>query len=504
MRLAAVLLLAGGMQCFAADLRPEEQRGRRIYLQGTGASSTPIVAMLTGGAEVPAPVVPCAGCHGENGQGGQTEGGVTPPDITWAAITKPYSMTSPSGRKYPAYDAAKLRRAITLGLDSAGNNLSPAMPRYRLTLADASDLIAYLRVMGSTSEPGITDSSIRIGAILPANGGTGIADAIRAALTASFEQINQNGGIYSRRIDVRFVSLSPSGERAKAELATFLDREQVFALSSSFIAGAEPVVTSVLKQREIPMIGAMSLAPETSYPLNPYVFYLMPGISEEAQSLANFISEPKAAAILYGREPVFQAAARAIGQRWTRAESIPADGQLSPAVFATLKARRLDAVLCLLPGESTAKLIRNLPGPAFLIPGSLVTQAVLDAIRESRSTAWLAFAELPDDAAKGAVEEYRALAGRYALASSHVATQWTAIAGAKLLIEALQRAGRDVTRRTLISTLESFREVRTGLIPPVSYGPNRRIGILGAHIVSVDPESGKFVPVGKPPGTQPN
>jgi hypothetical protein len=71
--------------------------------------------------------------------------------------------------------------------------------------------------------------------------------------------------------------------------------------------------------------------------------------------------------------------------------------------------------------------------------------------------------------------------------------QWTALSGAKLLIEALQRAGRDVSRRTLISTLETFRDVRTGLIPPVTFGPNRRIGVTEAHIVSVDPVSGKLV-----------
>ncbi len=46
-------------------------------------------------------------------------------------------------------------------------------------------------------------------------------------------------------------------------------------------------------------------------------------------------------------------------------------------------------------------------------------------------------------------------------------------------------------------SLEKLYEFQTGLTPRITYGPNRRIGALGAHIVTVDLENKNFAPVGK-------
>ena len=52
--------------------------------------------------------------------------------------------------------------------------------------------------------------------------------------------------------------------------------------------------------------------------------------------------------------------------------------------------------------------------------------------------------------------------------------------------EALTRAGKDLSRETLISKLETLYEYDTGLTPRITFGPNRRIGATGAHIVALD------------------
>ena len=56
-----------------------------------------------------------------------------------------------------------------------------------------------------------------------------------------------------------------------------------------------------------------------------------------------------------------------------------------------------------------------------------------------------------------------------------------AFAAAKLLEEGLRRAGRDLDRRKLVDALEELYGYETGLTPPLSYGPNRRIG-FGEHL----------------------
>jgi hypothetical protein len=63
------------------------------------------------------------------------------------------------------------------------------------------------------------------------------------------------------------------------------------------------------------------------------------------------------------------------------------------------------------------------------------------------------------------------------------------------LIEALKRAGRDVSRQKLIEALERLYQFNTALTPPITYTPNRRIGSMGAYIVAIDVEGNGPTPV---------
>ena len=94
--LAAPVLLQG-----AAELTPQEQRGRQIYRDGASPSGGEIVALLgDANIELPASSVPCASCHGRDGRG-RPEGGVAPSDLRWESLTRPYGVTHPGGRTHP-------------------------------------------------------------------------------------------------------------------------------------------------------------------------------------------------------------------------------------------------------------------------------------------------------------------------------------------------------------------------------------------------------------------
>jgi hypothetical protein len=55
-------------------------------------------------------------------------------------------------------------------------------------------------------------------------------------------------------------------------------------------------------------------------------------------------------------------------------------------------------------------------------------------------------------------------------------------------VEGLRRAGRELSRTRLVEGIEQLYNFDTGVTPPLTFGPNRRIGALGAHIVTVDLE----------------
>ena len=124
------------------------KRGKQIYVLGTSASGKDILAYLgEPPIEIPGSTMACANCHGLDGQG-KPEGGVNPSSLKWEALSKPYGLARPDGRRHPTYTDRGLELAITRGLDPAGNKLLNVMPRYQISKEDLADLIAYLKLVG--------------------------------------------------------------------------------------------------------------------------------------------------------------------------------------------------------------------------------------------------------------------------------------------------------------------------------------------------------------------
>lgn len=133
--------------------------------------------------------------------------------------------------------------------------------------------------------------------------------------------------------------------------------------------------------------------------------------------------------------------------------------------------------------------------PLFLIPGPLTGREVLAAPASLDGRIFVSCTTLPSDQTPDGVAEYRRLAEAYKLPSQHLATPLTALASAKILVEGLKRAGRDVSREQLIGALEGLYQLQTGLTPALTCNRNRRVGAWGASIVSVDLKAKTFVPV---------
>ena len=509
--LIAILAGADYSVSSASDpLTPQEQRGKQIYLKGKGSSEQEIVALLgKDNTEVPGSVLACAGCHGRDGHG-KPEGGITPSDISWPSLTKPYGVAHEGGRKHPPYTERFLKRAITLGIDPAGNRLHTAMPRYRMSLEDMADLVAYLKRLGRDPDPGLTDTAIRVGTILPSSERFAeMNQAIRATLTAYFDEINQAGGIYNRRIELRFVESDGSPEERIKQARSFLDDTEVFALTSGFMAGADREMAALIEEKEIPLVGAFTLYPQVGFPLNRYVFYLFAGLAEQGRSLAVFAAKSttargSSAAIIHPGDDATREVAEAIKQEcqkagWDSVEDIAigetqSDKQGSSPQSAllarNLSQKKVEVIFLLGPVGVEDSILREAERlawkPFVFIPGSLAGRNIFEAPAAFEGRIFLSFPTLPSDQTSDGATQYMRLAEAYKLPRRSVATQWTALSSAKLLVEGLKRAGREASREKLIEALEGLYSFSTGLAPAVTYNPNRRVGAIGSHIVSVD------------------
>lgn len=508
------LFLNGGFAARALtdDLTPEERRGKQIYLRGSSESGREITATIgddSGG--MAAAAVPCASCHGLGGEG-KTESGITSSDITWDALTKPYGTVHVTGRRHPAYSEKTVERAIMAGIDPAGNQLLVAMPRFHMHQKDIADLIAYLKRIGKECNPGLTETSIRVGTIVPPKGPLAEnGQVIRDVMAAYFNEVNQWGGIYNRKIELQVAESAETPAETRQRVGVFLQRESIFAMVGALIAGADKEVVSLLEGKEVPLVGPFTFLPQAEYPLNRHIFYLLSGIKEQARALVKFAdknlrTQNVRLAIVYPENEISTEVSLAIEKECKKT------GFSSPLMFGYPKNRFDAARLVMAMSQSNVSVIFFLGGkelaalvaeaerlrwtPNILSPGSLASPEMLDALLTSTGNAFLSFPTLPLDQTQSALAEYFELARKYKLSSRHLASQISAYCAARVLIEGLKLAGKDLSREKLITSLEGFYEFKTGLIPPITYGPDRRIGTLGTYVVRVDRYKRQFAPAG--------
>jgi ABC-type branched-subunit amino acid transport system substrate-binding protein len=479
-------------------------RGRQIYRTGASESGRPIRARYGEPAtEVAASLLVCANCHGDDGLG-RPEGGIEPTDITWGSLTRPYAVPAGEGRQRPPYAEETLRRAITLGFDPGGAALAPAMPRYQISRADLNDLVTYLKTLGTDRDPGLTDDAIRVGVFLASGPlAASVGEPVHQALSAFFARINEQGGIYGRRIELRFADAA-TGPRP---FAGGFDGEAVFALLSPFAADLEGPLHREAAETRIPVIGPLTIFPRPDAAGGRFIFYLDAGLEGQARALIRFAAgsgrAPRPRAALVRLEsprlaPVVEAIrdeCRAAGWTdWPEVVATVEDPGLE-RVAARLRDSGAAVVFMLGPGNHVGRLLDAAAAigwaPMVLIPGSHAGRNVFEPHASFRGRIIVALPSLPMDQTPAAVEEYRDLARRQTLAARQRATHWSALAAAHLLVEGLRRSGRHPGRERLIAALETIREFRTGYSPPMTFGATRRIGARGAYLVDVAPSTGQ-------------
>ena len=492
-------------------LSTQESRGKQIYMLGMSKSGKDILAYIGDSSlEVPGSTMACANCHGLNGHG-KPEGGIDPSNITWEALSKPYGVTHSSGRKHPPYTARALEFAITRGVDPGGNKLLNAMPRYQMSKEDLDDLVLYLKRLGTDVDPGISDDKILIGTAVPVSGPLAeMGGAVKDVISAYFSEVNSKGGVYGRRLELKFTE---TGEAAttRNNVERLIKDEKLFAMTGMFLAGAEREVLPLLAQSEVPLVGPLTLDPQPGAPVNRHVFYLVSGNAAQARALVSFAArkpelKERGLAVVYRHSGLNSSVLAAIK------EEAQKDFSKAPHVYE-LTAEGFDAA------DFVKRVKQNEPAAVFFLGGG---EELFSFMQEAEKASWyphillqagaaanvfeapsgfegkifLTVPTSPVDQTADGLREFRALADKYKLPQKHLAAQVTAYSSAKVLVEALKRVGKELSREKLIHALEGFYDYQTGLTPALSYGPNRRIGAMGAYVVVVDLKEKKFVSAG--------
>lgn len=510
--LAVTLLIVGPTSSATQDksgLSPQEQRGKQIYLTGADGARGEITTVLgSEELEVPASSFPCSSCHGTRGEGTK-EGGIQPPPLNWETLTRPLTSALTRRERRP-YDDVSVARAISGGVDPDGARLHLAMPRYRMTGEQMADLVAYLKKLGKSSDadPGITDETIKVGAALPLTGPLAqVGEDIKATLNASFADINSRGGIYGRRFEL--IAEDSRGEPAQTLLATrrLIEAGGIFALVGCFEPGDSREVNELIKRSEVPLIGPVTLSPRLSIPPNPYIFYLLPTFGDQARALVDFVNsrdKPARLGVVYAASDFDRDALEGVktqaniySMAIVAEEGFSAGSFSAAGVVRKLEDKKTDHVLFFGDAGSLAALAAEMDRVKMKAP--LLSSVVMigrGAFALPASVAartFLAYpAALPN---QSDFAEFISVMQKSGVGLRSPAFQSVAFASTKVFYEAVKLSSRQLDRATLLRSLEQLHDFKTGVVPPVTFGPNRRIGSTGSYIVGIDLDKKQYVPL---------
>ncbi len=499
--------LLGARASVATELTDAEARGKLVYSKGESQSNRVIRAYI-GGAEAPssASILPCVQCHGENGRGI----GIVSPAIDWDTLVDA-DKHQHLARTHEPFDEVSLVEAIRHGVDPAGNDFEVTMPKYIMADEDMADLVAYLKVIGLEEDPAIVDGRIRIGTVLPVEGQhAALGNAMRATIEAVFNEVNASGGVHGRELELVVGGWGGNQDPQIWAAHDLLAREPVMALVSPYLPNYDAELEALATEKELPVIGPYTVLPPGDAGENRFSFYLLAGLELQAEALveaAAVLTPPGESklAIVHPRVLFFDeiaAAARlraeALGFRSasvTVFEHGAFDGAESAA---TLRGSGADAVLFLGNSGELGELARNAESlswhPYLLSPGLLAERGVFELPASFSYRVLLSYASLPTDYSLSGAEEFERLHEKYRFGYEYDIAQVSAFTAAKVLVAGLENAGRRLNREELLLGLEDIDEFHPGLAPPISFGPFRRTGSLGAHIVRVDLVADRFDP----------
>ncbi len=140
---------------------------------------------------------------------------------------------------------------------------------------------------------GVTDTSIKIGTLLPISNTTaalwGVPEA--AAMKAWFQHVNDNGGIYGRKIDLDIGDSQYSGPVGSETARKLVEQDQVFALMGTIGIEVELAIMPYLQEKGIPDMFIQASESETVDPISYQRYRWLVDYTKEGDVIGKYIGE---------------------------------------------------------------------------------------------------------------------------------------------------------------------------------------------------------------------
>lgn len=354
------------------------------------------------------------------------------------------------------------------------------------------------------AEPGVTDTTVTLGMSAPFSGPNGAyGEDMRQTIQAYFGQLNKAGGVNGRKIELIALDDGYETDRALANTKTLIKDKQAFALLGFFgTTPTEATMNTVFGPAGVPLVGTISGAPSLRQPIssNPharFMFHIRASYNDETEAIVNQMVAIglRRIAVFYQNDGFGKAGLDGVTAALKR-------HNLTPAAVATVERNSLDvnaavqsvakanpqAVVMVTLYKPSAAFIRAMKQagqhPMFMTLSPVGTEQLVDTLgNEARGIGISQVVPYPWNDTIPVVRDYQKIApkpGKY----SYYGLE--AYLTARVMVEGLRRAGRDLTREKLVSALESINNVDFGGYR-VNYSTTARSGSRFVEMTVIGP-----------------
>jgi len=337
----------------------------------------------------------------------------------------------------------------------------------------ATALFASLAVQ---AENGVTDQSIIIGQSAALTGpAQGLGLELRSGAKLHFDQVNAAGGIHGRKIQLESLDDGYEPDKAAANTKALIRDAKAFALFGYVGTPTTQAALPLVTEAHIPFIGAFTGAQLLRDPFNKYVFNVRASYFDETEKIAEHLTTVGVTkiAVLYQNDAYGKAGLagmeRALEKRKLKplvTATVERNSTEVEAAVKTISAAKPDAVLVVSAYKSVAAFVMAMKkqGSAAVIHNLSFVGSVPLAKELGANGIGVHIAQVvpfPWSATLPVTRDYQELvkkAGR----SDYSFTELEGYIAARVLVEGLRRAGKDLSRDKLISALETMTRTDVG------------------------------------------
>lgn len=366
----------------------------------------------------------------------------------------------------------------------------------------ASALFASVAVL---AENGVTDQSIIIGQSAALTGpAQGLGLELRSGAKLHFDQVNAAGGIHGRKIQLESLDDGYEPDKAAANTKALIRDAKAFALFGYVGTPTSQAALPLVTEARIPFIGAFTGAQLLRDPFNKYVFNVRASYFDETEKIAEHLSTIGVTkiAVLYQNDAYGKAGLagmeRALEKRKLKplvTATVERNSTDVEAAVKTISAAKPDAVLVVSAYKSVAAFVMAMKkqGSAAVIHNLSFVGSVPLAKELGANGVGVHIAQVvpfPWSATLPVTRDYQELvkkAGR----SDYSFTELEGYIAARVLVEGLRRAGKDLSRDKLISALETMTRTDIGGFA-INFSPSNHNGSNFVDL-SIIGNGGKFL-----------